>query len=83
MKLDISVLASLMIHLILRQVNSALTITKDGKPPYVEISPSKPLSQMASLTPSVTAMYLPSVVDKAIVDCNVAFQLIAHPPKLR
>ena len=45
-------------------------------------SPTKPLSQIASFTAYVVVMYSALVVDKAIVDCKVAFQLITLPHKV-
>ena len=52
--------------------------------------PTKALNQIASFTASmvtmyhvfVTTMYSTLMVDKAIVDCKVAFQLITLPHKM-
>ena len=43
----------------------------------------KPLKQIASLQASEIAIYSASIVDKAIVACKLAFQLIAQPPMVK
>jgi hypothetical protein len=55
-----------MMNLVLCKTDSTLTITMDTLK-----SPINICNQIASLKAFVIAMYSTSIVDKAIVDCNV------------
>ena len=84
MILNINVFGPPMVHLISTQTYGTLTII------YTTVMscfnpklPTKHRSLMASFTTSAAAMYSASVVDSAIVDCNVAFQLIALPERVK
>ena len=49
---------------------------------YKPKSLTKPLSQITSFTASMVVIHFVLIVDKAIVDCKVTFQLITLPHKV-
>ena len=68
-----------MIHLIFSQMYDAWAITKYNN--IILLSTEiiiQPLNQIATFTAFVPVIYSISVVDKTIVNCNVASQLMAQ-----
>ena len=80
----VDMLGPFMIHLIFSQMNGTLTITKYTVTSCMRSrSLTNPLNQIASFTPSMSEIYSASVVDKATIDCRLAFQLIAELHKVK
>ena len=79
--LDISMLSSLMEHLIFCETNSTLTVTEQVN---ARINSTKLSKQTFSQTDSLHALaiviYSASVVDIATTGCKVVFQLTAQLP---
>jgi len=75
----INVLHSLVIHVIIRKMKSTLTVAMN---PNWIMHYTKSLDQssqpQSSFDASTVTMYLASVVERAIVSCNFAFQLMTH-----
>ena len=76
--MNINVVFPLMEHLIFCEKNGTLAIIKDYG--GLQISPSKPLNQIASLQAFVIAIYYALVVDNVIVVRKMVFQRIAQAP---
>ena len=82
--IDINMFGPFMVHLIFHQIYCTLAIIEnclffDDIPNL----PTRPQSQIASFTAYVVAIYSVSVVDIAFIDCNVGFQLIVHPSRVK
>ena len=74
-----SMLHLLVIHVIFRKMNSTLAIAINlNRILYDTDVSSNPLNHKASFDVSTAAMYSASVVERAIVPCNSAFQLVTH-----
>ena len=74
----------LIINKILCQTQSFLTITIDNRLRQIKTQTNnKTFNRIPFFTPSVKDMYSASVVGKATVGCKEAFQLIAHPNRVK
>lgn len=82
---DIDVLGLGVICIILGKINCTQAIRKyNCSTSCTPNSIIRPYNQIGSLTPSIAATYSTSIVDKAVLDCNDAFQEItpAHRVKM-
>ena len=70
MHFDINMFGTIVEHFIFSQMYDTLAITIQNNQLLL------PLSQIASFIAFVAVMYFALVVDKATIDCKVAFQLI-------